>query len=78
MDGDAIQSTARVISGRAKNYSKLVWRWAPEKFGADGSVLSGPAADPLPSSTLRIDGNDVVVDLGDLADGIGGRCKETR
>lgn len=38
------------------------------EFAADGSVLSGPATDPLPAAALLIEGNDVIVDLGQIAD----------
>ena len=37
------------------------------EFAADGTVLSGPASVSLPFVALRLDGNDVVVDLGTAA-----------
>ena len=33
------------------------------EFAADGSVVTGPATSPLPSLTLTVVGNDVIVDL---------------
>lgn len=33
------------------------------EFAADGSVVTGPAATPLPSLALTVDGADVIVDL---------------
>jgi Rieske Fe-S protein len=33
------------------------------EFTADGQVVAGPAARPLPALALRVDGNDVVVDM---------------
>jgi Rieske Fe-S protein len=38
------------------------------EFGADGSVLTGPATEALPAVATRRDGNDLVVDLGKVAD----------
>lgn len=38
------------------------------EFAADGTVLSGPATAALPAAAMRIDGRDVVVDLGQVAD----------
>jgi Rieske Fe-S protein len=36
------------------------------KFGADGQVVSGPAEKPLSVPPTRVDGDTLVIDLGDL------------
>jgi Rieske Fe-S protein len=38
------------------------------EFGADGSVLTGPATDALPAVALRKEGSDLIADLGKVAD----------
>lgn len=37
------------------------------EFAADGSVLTGPAVQPLPAVALRRDGSDVIIDLSRAA-----------
>ena len=36
------------------------------KFAADGRVVSGPAEKPLSAPPTRVDGDDVVIDVGGL------------
>ena len=36
------------------------------KFGADGHVVNGPAEKPLSAPPARVDGDALVIDLGDL------------
>ncbi|MDB4966480.1 MAG: FeS-binding protein [Myxococcales bacterium] len=54
--------------GRLVNGAAFFCACHGSEFGADGSVLTGPATEALPAVTVRREGNDLVADLGKLAD----------
>lgn len=58
-DCAAAAPVALVVPGRA-----FICPCHGSEFDADGGVLSGPAAAPLPALPLTFDGDDALVDLG--------------